>query len=95
MKKNLMALAVAGALVAPALAFAQASTVQIYGNIRYDYNFLDQGANRLNVDGFSRYDSYIGFRGEEKLGGGLSAIRRACASVIPALGSKADSVTSS
>lgn len=73
MKKNLMALAVAGALVAPALAFAQASTVQIYGNIRMDYNFLDQGANRLKVDGFSRYDSFIGFRGEEKLGGGLSA----------------------
>lgn len=73
MKQKLMAIAVAGALAAPALAFAQGSTVQIYGSIRIDYNFVDQGAGRLNVDGFSRYDSYIGFRGEEKLGGGMSA----------------------
>lgn len=73
MKQKLMAIAVAGALAAPALAFAQGSTVQIYGNIRMDYNFVDQGAGRLNVDGFSRYDSFIGFRGEEKLGGGMSA----------------------
>ena len=86
MNKKLMAVAVAGALAAPVLVFAQkgdaqmpdlkagaASTIQIYGNIRVDYNFLDQGANREKVDMFSRYDSSIGFRGEEKLGGGMAA----------------------
>ena len=31
MNKKVMAMAVAGALAVPALAFAQASTVQIYG----------------------------------------------------------------
>lgn len=73
MKKKLMVVAVAGALVAPALALAQSSTVSIYGNIRMDYNFVDQGAGREKVDGFSRYDSFVGLRGEEKLGGGMSA----------------------
>ena len=33
MNKKLMAVAVAGALAAPAVAFAQASTVQIYGGM--------------------------------------------------------------
>lgn len=73
MQKKLMAVAVAGALAAPALAFAQASTVQIYGNIRTDYNFVKQGAGLQRVDGFSVYDSSLGVRGEEKLGGGLTA----------------------
>jgi predicted porin len=73
MKKKALALAVAGALGAPALVFAQASTVQIYGNVRIDYQKVDQGDGLKKPDGFSSYDSYIGFRGEEKLGGGLSA----------------------
>src|ERR671927_475810 len=73
MKKKALALAVAGALGAPALAFAQASTVQIYGQVRVDYQYLDQGDGLRKVDAFSSYDSYLGFRGEEKLGGGLSA----------------------
>jgi len=73
MKKKALALAVAGALTAPALALAQTSTVQIYGQARVDYNLLDQGDGLRRVDAFSSYDSYIGLRGEEKLGGGLSA----------------------
>jgi predicted porin len=73
MKKKALALAVAGALGAPALALAQTSTVQIYGQARIDYNLTDQGAGLRRVDAFSTYDSYIGLRGEEKLGGGLSA----------------------
>ena len=73
MKKKALALAVAGALGAPALALAQASTVQIYGQVRIDYNKIDQGDGLRKPDAFSSYDSYIGFRGEEKLGGGLSA----------------------
>ena len=73
MKKKALALAVAGALGVPALAFAQTSTVQIYGQVRVDYQYIDQGDGLRSVDGFATYDTYIGFRGEEKLGGGLSA----------------------
>ncbi len=73
MKKKALALAVAGALGAPALALAQASTVQLYGQVRADYQYLKQGDGLKSVDAFSSYDSYLGFRGEEKLGGGLSA----------------------
>lgn len=72
MKKKVMALAVAGALAAPALAFAQASTVQIYGTIRIDYLKLNSGDGFVHPDMMSNYDSNIGLKGEEKLGGGLS-----------------------
>ena len=74
MNKKLMAVAVAGALAAPALAFAQASTVQIYGKITYEYGIADQGGGRPNVDyADTPGGSNVGFKGEEKLGGGLSA----------------------
>ncbi len=74
MNKRLMAVAVAGALAAPALAFAQASTVQIYGNITFEYGVANQGPGRPNVDfADGPGGSAIGFRGEEKLGGGLAA----------------------
>ncbi len=72
MNKKLMAVAVAGALAAPAVAFAQASTVQIYGNIIMNYNYLDQGNHRIKVDQFNNHDSGIGVKGEEKIGGGNS-----------------------
>jgi predicted porin len=88
MKKKALALAVAGALGAPALAYAQASTVQVYGQIRIDYNYIDQGAGLKKLDAFSTYDSYIGFRGEEKLGGGLSAWFQ-CESTIAGTGEEA------
>lgn len=82
MKKKLMAVAVAGALAAPAVALAQASTVQIYGTITYEYGVANQGGvgtaaapvGRPNVDyADTPGGTSIGFRGEEKLGGGLSA----------------------
>jgi len=74
MKKKLMAVAVAGALAAPAVVMAQASTVQIYGTITYEYGSGDQGGGRPSVDyADTPGGSSIGFRGEEKLGGGLSA----------------------
>jgi len=74
MQKKLIAIAVAGALGAPAVALAQTSTVQIYGTITYEYGIGDQGRNRPNVDyADTPGGSAIGFRGEEKLGGGLSA----------------------
>ena len=78
MKKKVMAVAVAGVLAAPALAFAQASTVQIYGLINAEYGYVQQpnnaaGASRSNVDALNSGASRIGFKGEEKLGGSLSA----------------------
>jgi predicted porin len=77
MNKKLMAVAVAGALAAPAAAMAQ-STVQIYGNIYMEYAFTSTGANTTgtnpaNVDILQAPGSAIGFKGEEKLGGGMSA----------------------
>lgn len=78
MNKKLMAVAVAGALAAPAMAFAQASTVQIYGLLNAEYGFVNQpdtaaGASRHNADGLRSGASRIGFKGEEKLGSGMSA----------------------
>jgi len=78
MNKKLMAVAVAGALAAPAAVMAQ-STVQMYGSVYMEYSFVNQGrsANGLsdaaNVDFLQAPGSNIGFRGEEKLGGGMSA----------------------
>ncbi|MDP2241941.1 MAG: porin [Burkholderiales bacterium] len=84
MNKKLMAVAVAGALAAPAVVFAQASTVQLYGTFNAEYGvqvkqpaagtpgFL-AGANRDNADGLGSGASNLGFKGEEKLGGGMSA----------------------
>jgi predicted porin len=73
MQKKLLAVAVAGALGAPALAMAQASTVQVFGTVYMEYGFVDQGDNKVNVDMFQTPGSEIGFKGEEKLGSGLSA----------------------
>ncbi|MDP1673663.1 MAG: porin [Burkholderiales bacterium] len=78
MQKKLIAVAVAGALAAPAAALAQ-STVQVFGNMYMEYGFINQGANniggadRANPDVLQSPGSEIGFRGEEKLGGGMAA----------------------
>ena len=82
MQKKLLAVAVAGVLGAPALAMAQTSTVQIFGTFYLEYGYNKQGqpagsvapfVNRQNVDALGNPGSEIGFKGEEKLGGGLSA----------------------
>lgn len=84
MNKKLLVVAVAGALAAPALAFAQASNVQIYGRINAQFgNYSATGATALvgsaadmNVKGRNRISdqgSKIGFRGTEDLGNGLKA----------------------
>jgi predicted porin len=73
MHKKLLAAAVAGAFVAPAAALAQSSTVQIYGAANYEYGVADQGSGRPKTDIPDTPGSNIGFRGEEKLGGNLSA----------------------
>ena len=79
MQKKLIAAAVAGALAAPAAALAQ-STVQIYGAAYMEYGFLNQGpsnavvpVDNANADVLQAPGSMIGFKGEEKLGGGMSA----------------------
>jgi predicted porin len=74
MQKKLMVVAVAGALVAPALAFAQSSTVQLYGRAVIEYGYVDQGDGKNKTDMLQTPGgSAIGLKGEEKLGGGMSA----------------------
>jgi len=72
MQKKLMAAAVAGVLAAPVVAQAQ-STVQIYGVANWEYGILEQGPGRPKVDYNEVTGSYLGFRGTESLGGGISA----------------------
>lgn len=74
MRKKVVAVAVAGVFAAPAAVLAQSSTVQIYGRITYEYAYLDQGSGLQSTDvADNPGGSAIGFKGEEKLGGGLSA----------------------
>ena len=79
MHKKLLAVAVAGALGAPALALAQSSTVQVFGTMYVEYTVrAEQGASpagpeRTDADFLQTPGSEVGFKGEEKLGGGLSA----------------------
>lgn len=80
MNKKLMAVAVAGALAVPAgAAMAQTSTVQMYGLFNVEYApYVKQpdhstGGGRTTVDALNSGASRIGFRGQEKLGGGLTA----------------------
>jgi predicted porin len=77
MNKKVMALAVAGAFAAPALVHAQASNVQIYGTAYIEYGYAKQGVGAVgqlnNVDLLQTPGSNIGFKGEEALGGGLTA----------------------
>jgi predicted porin len=75
MQKKLLAVAVAGALAAPLLAQAASSgsTVQIYGQAEWEYGRLEQGRGRPSVDYNESTGSFLGFRGTESLGGGLSA----------------------
>ena len=93
MNKKLMAVAVAGALAAPAVVMAQ-STVQVYGNIYMEYAYTNTGSasnlyDSVNADIFQTGGSELGFKGEEKLGGGMSAWFQ-CASTIDLRGQSAD-----
>jgi len=97
MNKKLIAAAIAGAFVAPA-AFAQNSSVQIYGLLNMEYGFVNQpdtaaGAGRSNVDALNSGASRIGFRGTEKLGGGMTAFWQ-CESDIRFLGGSTQSTGS-
>ena len=79
MNKKLMVLAVTGAFAAPAIALAQASTVQIYGQMYSGYDYVSApgatGANQYASRGrIPSNSTLIGFKGSENLGGGLRAI---------------------
>lgn len=70
MQKQLIALAVLGALSAPA--FAADNSVTLYGRVDMAVSANDDGkTNRFMVD---NYSSRIGFKGSEDLGDGLSAV---------------------
>jgi predicted porin len=75
MHKKLLAVAVAGALAAPMLAQAASSgsTVQIYGVAEIEHGYIDQGNGRPSTDYVESTGSYLGFKGTESLGGGMSA----------------------
>jgi len=78
MQKKVIAAAVAGAFALPAATMA-ASTVNVYGTMYMEYSFVSQGRSSAgtvdpaNVDVLQSPGSNIGFKGEEKLGGGMSA----------------------
>ena len=80
MQKKLIAVAVGGALAAigSAPVLAQNATVNIFGTFYGEFARIDNGAKSA-TEPYQSYDhvqipgSQIGFRGEEKLGGGLSA----------------------
>ena len=80
MNKKLLAVAVAGALAAPGLALAQAANVQIYGLLDVRLDSMKFTGNTAGTTGAQTkwhmsggQPNYIGFRGSEDLGGGLTA----------------------
>lgn len=72
MKKSLIALAVAGAVSAPA--FAATSNVDIYGKMHMSVSLFNDQPDNINDVQISSNASRIGFKGAEDLGGGLSGI---------------------
>lgn len=71
MKKNIIAIAVAAAMVAPAAAMADTT---LYGKFHVSYDFLS-GDNASNTQGgFSSNSSRIGIKGKEKINDSLSII---------------------
>lgn len=78
MNKKLMAVAVAGAMFAPAVAMAQAANVTIYGIMDVDLEAVSASGSAAGNSFASRQrvsqnSSRLGFRGEEPLGNGMSA----------------------
>ncbi|MBT9567355.1 MAG: porin [Thiobacillus sp.] len=80
--KKILAIAIASAFAAPA--FAATSNVDIYGVVGMSVDYVDGGSGTAG-DSFTSKDSesrarvssntsYIGFKGSEDLGGGLSAV---------------------
>lgn len=70
MNKKLIALAIAGALAAPA-AFAD---VTIYGQLNGSFDSVDNGTGGTRTSIINSNSSRLGFKGSENLGDGLSAV---------------------
>ena len=73
MKKSLIALAVAGVVVAPA-AFAATSNVDVYGKLHVTVSVVGDAADEVSDLQVSSNASRIGLKGSEDLGGGMKAI---------------------
>lgn len=71
MQKKIIALAIASALTAPA-AFADTSNVTVYGKADLSYDLTNNGA--IGTNKVSSNVSYLGLKGSEDLGNGLSAV---------------------
>ena len=72
MQKKIIALAIASALTAPALAFADAT---VYGQANLSVDIVNDGmANSARTNQLNSNLSRLGLKGSEDLGGGLSAI---------------------
>jgi len=71
MKKNIIAFAVAAALVAPAAAMADTT---LYGKFHVSYDFVGSDHAAGTTGGFSSNSSRIGIKGKEKINDGLSII---------------------
>lgn len=70
MQKKLIALALAGGMLAPLA--AQAQNVQIFGTLRPSLDFIDNGDE--NGQFMEANASELGFKGTEDLGGGLKVV---------------------
>ncbi len=77
MKKNLIAIAVAGVMAAPMAAVAD---INIYGQLNFELQSWDG-----DIDTASN-GSRLGFKGSEDLGGGMSAIWQIEGAIDPSLG---------
>lgn len=75
MSKKLIAIGVAAVLAAP---FAAQAGVEVYGDARMSVDFSDNGDNNPGMEkskaSVSSNASYIGFKGDEDLGNGMSAV---------------------
>lgn len=69
--KKILAIAIATAFAAPA--FAATSNVDIYGAINVSLDHVDNGPSSWNRM-VTNNNSFLGFKGSEDLGGGLSAV---------------------
>jgi hypothetical protein len=95
MNKQLLALAVTAALVAPSIASAD---VKLYGRVQVEYNVED--SDQANTNSEQSVDdnagqSRIGIKFSEKLGGGLSAFGKAEFRIDPADNSSSGTAGSS
>lgn len=71
MKKNIIAIAVAAAMIAPAAAMADTT---LYGKFHVSYDFLSGDNADNTTGGFSSNSSRIGIKGKEKINDNLSII---------------------